>query len=286
MFPAKSPRATAILMAGRSEFTEKYFEVIEDLLARSISVATMDWRGQGLSERLLPVREKGHINDFGVFRSDFRLFTDYVRGRFGGPYIAMTHSMGGLPVLQMLADGDERFACAVLCAPMTRLFDDPVKRAAVRTMAQVASRAGFSRYSVPGVKEHSLDFEGNVLTSDRARHKRFHDIQAAGPRACLREPTYGWLKAATEAIDDLHRQNRFEKLKTPTLIVSASEDKLVSTADHVWLATQSPLIDQITIEGALHEILMERDLYRDQYWAAFDKFVAQHVAGFEATPTT
>jgi lysophospholipase len=266
-------------MAGRSEFIEKYFEVIEDLRARRFSVATMDWRGQGLSERMLPVREKGHIRDFGVFRSDLQRFVDeVVKKRFSGPYVLMTHSMGGAPALQMLADGDERWRCAVLCAPMTALFDEPHKRIGVRLLGEAATRLGLARYAIPGVKEYSMAFEGNVLTSDRARHKRFQELQSAAPNATIREPTYGWMRAATEAMDDLHRKNRFAKLKVPVLIVSAENDCLVRSSDHLWLEKQSPLIKVVTIKDALHEIMMERDDIRDQYWKAFDAFVEPKLA--------
>ncbi len=261
-------------MAGRSEFIEKYFEVVEDLRVRGFSVATMDWRGQGLSERLLPVREKGHIRDFGVFCSDLRRFIDLVvRKRFAGPYILMTHSMGGAPALQMLADGDATWNAAVLCAPMTRLFDGLGQRLGVRLMGEAATRLGMARYAIPGVKEYSMAFEGNVLTSDPVRHRRFQDLQSAAPNATIREPTYGWIRAATEAMDDLHRKGRFAALITPTLIVSAENDCLVRSSDHAWLAKQSPLISFVTIKDALHEIMMERDEIRDQYWRAFDAFV-------------
>ncbi|MFN3959695.1 MAG: alpha/beta fold hydrolase [Parvularculaceae bacterium] len=274
VFPAKNHRATAVLMAGRSEFIEKYFEVVEDLRRRGFSVATMDWRGQGLSERLLPVREKGHIRDFGVFRSDLRRFTDEIAmKRFAGPYVLMTHSMGGAPALQMLADGDDTWRCAVLCAPMTALFDEPLKRFGVRLLGEAASRFGLARHAIPGVKEYSMAFEGNVLTSDPVRHRRFQELQSAAPNATIREPTYGWIRAATEAMDDLHRKNRFAKLKVPVLIVSAENDQLVRSSDHLWLEKQSPLIKVVTINGALHEIMMERDEIRNQYWAAFDGFV-------------
>lgn len=261
-------------MAGRSEFIEKYFESIRELQARGLSVATMDWRGQGLSERMLPEREKGHILDFGTFRADLRKFTEEVaRRRFRGPLFLFTHSMGGAPALQLLADGYDAFAGAVLCAPMTRLFDDPLKRAYARAMARLACALGGARRPVWGVKEHSLAFEGNVLTSDRARHQRFADLQAAAPNAIIREPTFGWLKAATDAIDDLHRQNRFARLKTPVMIVSAENDALVSTKDHAALAKRSPLVDDVVIRGALHEIMMERDDIRALFWAAVDAFV-------------
>ncbi len=266
-------------MAGRSEFIEKYFEVIADLQQRGFAAATMDWRGQGLSERLLPVREKGHIRDFGVFRSDLRRFVDeVVRKRLPGPYVLVTHSMGGAPALQMLADGDDTYCAAVLCAPMTRLFDGLLQRIGVRLLAQAASRIGLARHAIAGVKEYSMAFEGNILTSDEKRHANFRDLQSAAPNAMIREPTYGWIRAACEAMDDLHRKNRFARLTTPTLIISAEEDQLVRSSDHAWIAKQSPLIERKLIAGALHEIMMERDDLRDQYWKAFDDFVEPKIA--------
>ncbi len=278
VFPAKNARATIVLTAGRSEFIEKYFEVIGDLQKRGFSVATMDWRGQGLSERLLPVREKGHIQDFGVYRADLRLFGEaIVRKRLPSPLVLMTHSMGGTPALQMLADGDDTYCAAVLSAPMTRLFDGLLRRIGVRLIAQAATRIGLSRYAIAGVKEHSMAFEGNILTSDKVRHARFRDLQSAAPNATIREPTYGWIRAATEAMDDLHRPGRFANLKTPTLIVSAGNDHLVRSSDHQQLAKQSRLIECVTIDGALHEMLMERDEIRNQFWRAFDRFVAPHL---------
>jgi len=140
-------------------------------------------------------------------------------------------------------------------------------------MATVGSALGGSRQSVLGVREHSMEFEGNTLTSDRARHQRFLDLQMAAPNAAIREPTYGWLKAACAAMDDLHRKDRFARLKVPVRIISASEDCLVSHADHLRLAGRSPLIDCVTVDGALHEIMMERDVYRAAFWRAFDAFV-------------
>ncbi len=243
----------------------------------------MDWRGQGLSERLLPIREKGHIQDFGVFRSDLRLFAEQIVSKqLPGPYVLLAHSMGGTPALQLLADGDQTYCAAVLCAPMTRLFDGLAHRIAIRLMAQAATRIGLSRQSIAGVKEHSMAFEGNNLTSDRLRHDRFRDLQTAAPNAMIREPTYGWIRAATEAMDDLHRPGRFQQLTTPILIVSAENDHLVRSSDHQWLAKQSPLLDCVTVRGALHEILMERDELRERFWAAFDAFTASRIADASA----
>ena len=47
-------RASVVLFGGRGEFIEKYAtEVVGELLARGFAVLSMDWRGQGLSSRML-----------------------------------------------------------------------------------------------------------------------------------------------------------------------------------------------------------------------------------------
>lgn len=285
IFPAPRAKATAVLALGRAEFIEKYFEVADDLRRRGFSVAALDWRGQGLSQRDARAGSLGHVGDFADFRSDLAAFmASVVRKRLAPPFVLLTHSMGGTPALQMLADGDETFCAAVLSAPMTRLDDGALKRLGVRFLARAACSIGFSVSPVPGVKEHSLAFEGNVLTSDPARHARFRDLQAAAPNAIVREPTYGWVRAAMAAMDDLHRPRRFMNLKTPTLIVSAGNDQLVRSGDHQSLCRRSPLIACVTIDGALHEIMMERDEIRDQYWKAFDDFVAPRLCAAAPAP--
>ena len=276
LFPAENARGSVVLMGGRSEFIEKYFEVVEDLRARGLNVATMDWRGQGLSSRMLPVSEKGHITDFGTYASDLRNFVeDIVKPRFGdAPRILMTHSMGGMPGLMLLAEGYDAFDSAVLCAPMTKLALTPVRRIAARIASRAACKLGGSRMAVLGVREYSLAFEGNALTSDRRRHERFRALQAAGPGACISAPTFGWLRAAVNAIDDIHAPGRLGGIKPPVLIISAERDELVDSDDHLALAAAYDGIETVTVKDALHEILMERDVFRDEYWRHFDRFVA------------
>jgi lysophospholipase len=274
IFPAPSARATVVLMAGRVEFIEKYFEVVGDLNQRGFAVAMMDWRGQGLSERPLPDRLKGHIADFAVYRSDLQRFVEEIAARkLAEPFILMTHSMGGAPGLQLLADGYDKFRAAVLCAPMTQFRASPAHRAVAGLMSRIACALGGADRNVVGIEEHSLKFEGNVLTSDRRRHERFRLLQESAPEAIIREPTYGWLKAAVDAIDDLHRPDRFRNLKTPVLIISAENDRLVDSGDHERLAARSPLIRRAVIAGALHEIMMESDALRAAYWREFDAFI-------------
>ena len=51
--PPPGRKGTVCLFQGRAEFIEKYFETVRELRARGFAVATLDWRGQGGSERAL-----------------------------------------------------------------------------------------------------------------------------------------------------------------------------------------------------------------------------------------
>ena len=94
---SRSPmRGTVCLFGGRTEFIEKYFEVVADLRRRGFAVATMDWRGQGGSVRALDDRRKGHVTSFAQYDRDLvRFMRDIVLPDCPPPYIALAHSMGG-----------------------------------------------------------------------------------------------------------------------------------------------------------------------------------------------
>src|SRR6195256_6515105 len=68
--PPAGRKGTVCVFQGRAEFIEKYFEVVRDLQARGFAVATMDWRGQGLSQRALRDPFKGHVTSFAKFGID------------------------------------------------------------------------------------------------------------------------------------------------------------------------------------------------------------------------
>ena len=50
----REAKGTVVLLQGRSECIEKYYETINDLTARGLWVATFDWRGQGAVGAGLP----------------------------------------------------------------------------------------------------------------------------------------------------------------------------------------------------------------------------------------
>ncbi|MEO1135248.1 MAG: alpha/beta hydrolase [Pseudomonadota bacterium] len=272
-FPIDQARGTVLLLTGWSEFIEKYIETVHDLQARGFNVAMMDWRGQGLSDRQA-VRECKWQGYFRILSDDLaHFFENHVKPRFDGPYILMTHSMGGMPALMLLSTGYEGFSRAVLSAPLTKLFPDP-QDAILRAVANAASNLGLARSETARGRDHADVFEGNIFTSDKRRHAMFRDLKLAEPKAASASPTYGWVNAAFKASKAIHAPGALTGIKVPVLIISAGGEKQIDGADHHTIADASDMVSCTLIPGALHEIMMERDSIRDQFFKAFDDFVA------------
>src|SRR5262245_10884868 len=76
--PLPGRKGTVCLFQGRAEFIEKYFETVRDLRARGFAVATLDWRGQGLSQRALRNSRKGYVRSFDEYLIDLETFINEV----------------------------------------------------------------------------------------------------------------------------------------------------------------------------------------------------------------
>ena len=98
--PPPGRKGTLCVFPGRTEFIEKYFEVVRDARARGFAVAILDWCGQGLSERALPNGRKGHVYDFSEYHRDLEAFVkEVVLPDCPPPLFAIGHSMGGSVML-------------------------------------------------------------------------------------------------------------------------------------------------------------------------------------------
>jgi len=64
-----------------------------------------------------------------------------------------------------------------------------------------------------------------------------------------------------------------EQIRQAILIVAAGRDRIVSTPAIEDFAIHMRAGSHLIISGALHEIMMEQDSYRRQFWAAFDAFI-------------
>jgi lysophospholipase len=275
-FPKDRPRGTIALIQGRAEFIEKYFETVRDFLERGFAVATFDWRGQGGSERELANPRKGHIDDFTFYQRDLDAFIAQVLERYcPKPWFAVAHSMGGAILLEHTHSSDTPFQRVVVTAPMIEIAGVTFP-AAARALADTLDMLGLGGMFIPGGKEASLcelPFKGNKLTSDYARFTRNASALHAAPQLAIGDPTVGWANAAFRQIARFAEPDYARRSRTPTLFISCGRDEIVSTRAGEAFAQRMLVALHMTIPGAKHELMMERDELRDQFFAALDAFL-------------
>lgn len=276
--PPLGRKGTVCLFLGRTEFIEKYFETVRDLRARGFAVAILDWRGQGLSQRQLADPLKGHVNDFADYDLDLATFMkEVVLPDCPPPYFALGHSMGAAVLIRAAYQRQRWFDRIVLSAPMIGLpglRGGALARGAARTLRYL----GFRRAYVPASRDEAgvmvtRPFTGNVLTSDPVRYARTCAVLESDPALGLGLPTVAWTDAAFRTMGAFAEPTYPAKIRQPILIVAAGADDVVSTPATEEFGIQLRAGSHLVISGSRHELLMEQDRIRAQFWAAFDAFV-------------
>jgi lysophospholipase len=278
-----STSGTVTVLGGRGEFIEKYFEVVGELLGRGFSVVAMDWRGQGGSDRPLRDARKGHVEDFSQFERDLVALTEKILAReCPRPWLGLCHSMGAAVVVGAAVGGRCPFERLVLTSPMIAVKG--VNHLGLTGLFIAAlDRLGIGDAFAPGSAGESgwlRPFEGNVFTSDERRFARIAKLVAASPSLTLGGPTIGWTHAAFRHMRRLENSTFAPGTLTPMLVVAAGADQVTDTAaTERFTSRLGRAARVVVIEGAQHEILIERDFYRAQFWTAFDQFALGSAAG-------
>ncbi len=274
--PPQGRRGTVCIFQGRTEFIEKYFEVVRELNARGFAVATLDWRGQGGSERLLRDARKGHVTNFSKYAIDLDTFmSEVVLPDCPPPLFALAHSMGASILMRAASSGRRWFDRMVLIAPMIKLTNIRLISVApplIRTMRILGMGSSY----VPGGSSLSpslMPFLNNPVTSDPVRHARTAAILNTEPGLAIGAPTVAWLDSAFNVMTEFSVPSFPAKLRQPLLILACGRDRLVSTAAIEDFGARLRVGSYIIVPGAQHELMMEQDVFREQFWAAFDAFV-------------
>jgi lysophospholipase len=269
-------RGTVVVIGGRGDFAERYFETMRELMARGYAVAAVDLRGQGGSQRLMRNPYRGHLKSFSGFDEDMRAFMEtVVLPACPGPFYALGHSTGGHVLLRILRNKGW-FRKVVLVSPLVDVLYGPWPRPLAAFLVTTANLLGLGWLFLPGQMKKPMGrshFNRNPLSSDERRWNRDSGTLEAAPQLGLGGATFSWLGAARKSLAAVSRMGPRHRPLAPVLIVASEADQVVSTEATRRLAKQVPGIALTFIPGAKHEILSERDAVRRQFFAAFDSFV-------------
>lgn len=268
-------QGTVVIVTGRNECIEKYFETVRDLSARGFGVAIFDLRGQGGSDRLLRDPQRGYIADFMDYVADIGpFFQEVVLPDCRAPYFLLAHSTGALVALMATPLLANRVQRMVLSAPLLAFAGKPLSMRGTLRLSSLLHALGLgSVYMGNGPRKTPTPFTANTLTSDPQRYTRNTGIYRHHPRLGIAGPTASWVRAACIAAERVHEPDFIAGLNIPMLIVAAGADRVVETPVIERFARRLRTGALVTIDGARHELLQEADVYREQFFAAFDAFV-------------
>lgn len=282
----KSPATgTVVLMQGRNEFIEKYFETIRDLNAMGLWVATFDLRGQGGSDRLdetsVSGPTKGHVRRFSDYEKDLEIFLEHiVLPDTRLPFFLVGHSTGSLIALSAAPRLSNRIHRMALAAPYVALAGQQgLSQGFIKTVACLASWTGFGGLPL-GQSRIRLPFDDNFLTADRARYERNTAIIDAYPQLVVGPPTARWLYETFKAMRRVNDQRHLGRITIPTLILAPVLDGIVPYRAQENLSRNFRAGQLITVNGARHELFQDKDIYRAQALAAIEAFMPGQDGGF------
>lgn len=261
---------TVLLFPGRTEYLEKYSDVAADLNAAGLDVLALDWRGQGMSDRLQDNARPGHIRSFADYQRDVvELVVTAQELDLPRPWHLLAHSMGGTIGLAALAGGLP-VASVVFSAPMWGINLRPVPEPLALFIASTLSRLGRGGHPAPraGGEDSFIltdSFRDNLLTHDGRRWGRlvaetaaWHDISVGGA-------SNDWLRAA---ILECRRLAPLPAPALPALIALGSAERIVSAEAIRTRSAAWPGAQLLELADCRHEPMMERDPVRNRFLEA------------------
>lgn len=270
------PRGTVVVSPGRTEPIEKYFELIGNLLARGWCVLAHDWRGQGLSARLLPDRLKGHARAVEEFLDDYARLLDAYDEVAPKPWIMIGHSMGGALNLASLQAGETRFGGAILSAPMLRIRTGKRSMWSVKLAVRWNLRHGKAGDYVLDEPDDPFEhtFEKDALTTDESRYELWRQQLYACPHLAVGGPTWGWLAFALDIGERCLKPKALKAVRVPVCVVQPADDDRVWKQTNKWAAKRLGRGRYVEVGGSKHEVIMETDERRAVFLEEFDAMAA------------
>lgn len=277
-WPGGNPvRGSILFVPGRGDFYEKYLETLEEWHRAGWRVTAIDWRGQAGSGRLGDDEITGHVSDFDVWISDLAHFWESWTQEAPGPHVLAGHSMGGHLAMRALVGRRVTPDAAVLSAPMLTMAGPPLPLPVLHLVAKLMTKLGaptrpaWKWSEKPG--EMPAD-RAELLTHDPARYADELWWREKRPELVMGPGSWGWVERAYASTRALETKGAMEKVTTPVLIVSTSNDKLVSHEAAARAADRLPNGELLAFgPEAHHEILREVDKVRQRAMAGIADFL-------------
>ncbi len=274
---SKGTKGLVIFLNGRSEYIEKYNLTYINLQKRGFGVVSLDWRGQGLSERSCVNNKIGHVKNFYEYQLDLNAVINHPSvSKILGPRFLIAHSTGGCIGLRAIISKNLKVSAAIFLAP---LWTGTTAQKLTARLSFLLTAVGLSTVPISPISKKpyilSTTLETNCLTSDKSEFARLQKIARLDPRLTLGPPSFGWIKAAASEIQEL--QGAFP-LKIPCKILIGSKDTVISVNGLKKLFQKENTKKLIILKNAKHELLIEKESIKLEVWKHIDTMLSANTS--------
>ena len=270
-------KGTILLFPGRTEYIEIHGRTAKAFADHGFSTIIVDWRGHGLSDRVIADPNTLHVDRFSDYQLDVAaMIATASELEMPKPWFLLGNSMGGCIGLRALLNGMPVSACA-FTAPMWGLKMSKVQRLIARPVSWAAQAFGRGESYIPGHNGEnyalSNPFEGNRITNDPDQYGYW--VRQARLQPCLQTAgsSMRWLHQS------LSECGRLTKARSPNVPCVAF------CGDHDGLVDINAIRDRLNdwpdgrfemISGAKHALLLETPRVRQRIISE----IAAHFEGF------
>ena len=258
-------KGTVLIFPGRTEYVEKYARTAADLTKRGYSCVAIDWRGQGIADRLLPNHAIGHVEVFEDYQLDVMATLSHVK-KLGlpEPYFLLAHSMGGCIGLRSIYD-DLPVKAVAFSAPMWGIKMSLAFRPIAWGLSSVRKPLGFSEVFAPGQQAETYvlraDAEDNTLTSDAKNFDILKQQLIAHPDLALGGPSLHWLN---ESLREMRILSQRPSPNLPCATFLGTDEAIVDSERIHNRMDRWSNGELVVLDKGRHEVLMERPNLRDR----------------------
>ncbi|HBN23156.1 MAG TPA: hypothetical protein DD412_07960 [Holosporales bacterium] len=285
----ESPQKVIIFVPGRTSCVENNYDLAlrlagHNLQESKVSFPTtsfdfwgIDNRGHGKSGGRLEIDDgihdqRCHIDSFATYIDDLHQALGVIKKGYKEQkveYVLMGMSMGGNIVLNYLQDYDTALAMpfkrAIVISPMVKFLTPGFPELGAFALANIATYCGFGEWFIPGHGPRDLSdeaFESYTGSHNREDFLKQQAFFRRHPSMITEGATYGWIKAAFEAVTVLEQM---QESPVPVSAFLAGDDRHVDTiAAYNFLTRLKAKI--FIYDDAFHVLTREPEAYVPNFW--------------------
>lgn len=251
-------KGTVLLLLGRFGYIERYGRVAKDFDKNGFATVVIDWRSQGLSDRLTDDPKTGHVGRFSDYQKDVAAMVNaaeqldlpkpwYLVGISMGACIGLRAMLEGLPV-----------AAAALVSPMWGIKMSPMQRIAAWPLSWSSQQLGMGHKYVPGESGEiyilSTPFEKNNLTHNPDMYEYWVNQAQALPDLQIGGPSMAWLY---QSLAECRSLSKMHSPDIPCVTFCGDSDELVDIRAITSRMEKWPNGSFEMIPKAKHDVLTE-----------------------------